>query len=148
MNESLLQVLADQSAVTAQLGRAARLLDGKRWSALQEVFAEDVAFDYGDGNGLQHGLPLLRETFARHLDRCGATQHLLGSVVVSVDGDAATSETYVQARHAGLGELTGETFDTNGEYVDTWVRRDGRWILVRREVGWLTLSGNPAVLGF
>ena len=148
MTEPLLQALLDQSLVTSQLGRGARLLDGKRWDDLAGVFAEDVAFDYGDGNGLQQGLPLLRATFSRHLDRCGATQHLLGSVVVAVEGDAATSEAYVQARHAGLGDLAGEVFDTNGEYVDTWARRDGAWLVVRREVSWMTLSGNPAVLGF
>lgn len=148
MTESPLRALADESAVTVQLGRAARLLDGKRWDALAEVFAEDVAFDYGDGNGEQHGLPLLRDTFSRHLDRCGATQHLLGSVIVTIDGDNATSEAYVQARHAGLGDLSGDIFDTNGEYVDAWARRGGTWLLVRREVQWMTLSGNPAVLGF
>lgn len=148
MTDPLVQMLVDQSLVTAQLGRAARLLDGKRWDELSDVFAEDVEFDYGDGNGLQQGLPLLRETFARHLDRCGATQHLLGSVILSVEGDAATSEAYVQARHAGIGKLAGEVFDTNGEYVDTWTRREGAWLIVRRDVSWLTLSGNPAVLGF
>ncbi|MSZ76448.1 MAG: nuclear transport factor 2 family protein [Actinobacteria bacterium] len=147
MDGSSLRDLLDRSAVTDQLGRAARLLDGKRWSELASVFAEDVVFDYGDGSGLQHGLPRLRTTFARHLDRCGATQHLLGSIIVTVDGDRATSEAYVQARHAGLGDLASDVFDTNGEYVDTWARREGRWLIVERRVGWLTLSGNPAVLG-
>jgi hypothetical protein len=140
-------MLADRAEVTTQLSRAARLLDGKRWSEVGKVFAEDVTFDYGDGNGLQSGLSNLRDTFSRHLDRCGATQHLLGSAIVTVTGDSASTETYVQARHAGLGDLAGEVFDSNGEYLDSWSRVDGTWLIVRREVRWLTLSGNPAVLG-
>lgn len=142
-----LRNLRAQSEVTSQLGRAARLLDGKRWSELADVFDEDVAFDYGDGNGVQHGLGALRDTFTRHLDSCGATQHLLGSAIVTVDGDTATTEAYVQARHAGLGDLATEIFDTNGEYVDTWALRADGWRITRREVRWLTVSGNPAVIG-
>ena len=147
MTDSVLQELADQAALTAQLGRAARLLDGKRWDDLGTVFAPDVRFDYGDGNGTQEGLPLLRDTFTRHLDRCGATQHLLGSIVITVAGDSATTEAYVQARHAGRGDLGGDIFDTNGEYLDGWERRDHTWLITHRDVRWATISGSPAVLG-
>lgn len=147
MNDAVVSRLADESAVLRQLGRSARLLDQKNWAGLPEVFAQDIHFDYGDGRGEQVGLEALRATFTRHLDRCGGTQHLLGSVVVVADGDDATTETYVQARHAGLGDLAVDTFDTNGEYVDRWARRQDSWVIVNRVVRWLTTSGNPAVLG-
>ena len=146
MPQPSLDDLLAQSLVVAQLGRVARLLDGKRWSELGTVFRDDVEFDYGDGKGTQHGLPHLRDTFSRHLDRCGPTQHLLGSIVVEVIGESAVSRTYVQARHAGTGGLASEVFDTSGEYVDTWGRAQDTWLVVRREVRWSVLAGNPAVL--
>lgn len=89
----------------------------------------------------------MRDTFSRHLDKCGSTQHLLGSVIVTVEDDKATTAAYVQARHAGVGDHANDIFDTNGEYIDTWIRRDHTWLIAAREVRWLTLSGNPGVLG-
>lgn len=147
MDERQVQRLGDRADVLNRLGRVARVLDDKQWSAVGEYFADDVQFDYGDGVGTQRGIEALRETFTRHLDRCGATQHLLGSIIVTVDGDTAVTEAYVQARHEGAGDLGGEVFDTNGEYVDSWVRSDDGWMIVRRDVHWLTISGNPAVIG-
>jgi hypothetical protein len=133
--------------ILGQLARAARLLDRKAWADLTSVFAESITFDYGDGSGVQSGLPAIRDNFRKHLDLCGATQHFLGSTIVTIDGDTATTEAYVQARHAGLGDLATDIFDTNGEYIDTWARDGETWRIVHREARWLTFSGNPAVIG-
>ncbi|MUL47246.1 nuclear transport factor 2 family protein [Mycobacterium sp. CBMA293] len=142
----VVQKLADAEELRTGLGTFARLVDGKRWTDMAQVFAEDVTFDYGD-QGQQAGLATLVGTFRRYLDVCGASQHLIGSIRVDVrDDDTAQTRAYVQARHQGLGPLAAEIFDTNGEYVDTWARRPEGWRIVHRESRWLTTSGNPAVL--
>ena len=139
---------ADRDEILNQLGRAARLLDQKRWSDLDQVFAPEVTFDYGDGRGVRSGLDALGEQFRRFLDPCGGTQHLLGSVVLTATPGGATSEAYVQARHLGLADLAGEVVDTNGEYVDQWALQAGGWRITHRQVTWSIVSGNTAVLGF
>jgi hypothetical protein len=117
--------LTDREDILNQLGAAARLLDQKEWHELDQVFHPEVTFDYGDGLGTRSGLDALRDHFRRFLDGCGPTQHLLGSIIWTRAETGATTHAYVQARHDGLGDLSGEVFDTNGEYVDQWARTEG-----------------------
>src|SRR5947209_13871559 len=74
-----LQELLDEREITRGLARFARVLDGKQWDQLGDVFSADVAFDYGSGE-VQHGIAALREHISLFLDRCGGTQHLVGSI--------------------------------------------------------------------
>ena len=73
---------------------------------------------------------------SRHLERCGGTQHLVGSITVDIDGDSAVSRAYVQARHQRVGDFVGPVFDSNGEYSDRWERRSEGWRIVHRDVTW------------
>ena len=140
------QKLLDAEALRDGLATFARLVDAKRWSEMSRVFTDDVAFDYGD-QGSQTGLAALVATFRRYLDVCGPTQHLIGSIQIEVgDDDTALTGAYVQARHQGVGPLAAETFDTNGEYVDSWIRGPEGWRITARQSRWATMSGNAAVL--
>ncbi len=141
-----LQELLDERDISRGLARFARILDTKSWLELSLVFAEDIAFDYGTGEE-RHGLEALRDNMTRFLDKCGPTQHLIGSLLVDVDGDTALSRAYVQARHQAASDPGGAVFDTNGEYVDRWERRAEGWRIVRRDAIWATHSGDPGVIG-
>lgn len=141
-----LQVLLDEREITRGLSRFARILDTKSWEELPEVFAHDLTFDYGTGDE-RRGMEALHNNMTRFLDRCGNTQHLIGSILVDVDGDDAISRAYVQARHQGVDDPAGPVFDTNGEYIDRWERRAEGWRIVRRDAKWATYSGDPAVIG-
>lgn len=136
----------DREAIANQLGRFARILDSRAWDAVGEVFAKDVAFNYGDGRE-QTGIEAMSLNFRRHLDGCGPSQHLIGSIMIEVDGNSATSHAYVQARHRGLGDKADRIFDTHGDYVDRWVRGDHGWRIVRRDAYWSMHIGDPSVLG-
>jgi hypothetical protein len=140
-----LQSLFDERSIIRRLSRFARIADAKSFDELGDVFAEDLTFDYGSGRD-EHGLDALRELLSRHLDGCGGTQHLIGSVIVDFDGDRAVSRAYVQARHQGRDELVGPVFDSNGEYVDRWERLSKGWRIVRREARWATNTGDPMIL--
>lgn len=141
-----IQVLLDERDISRGLSTFARILDGKRWQDLHLVFAMDIEFDYGTGEE-QSGMDALRANMARYLDRCGGTQHLIGSILVDVDGDRALSQAYVQARHTGAAEHDKRIFDTNGEYIDRWERRAEGWRIVRRDARWASMSGDAAVIG-
>lgn len=141
-----LAALRAERAVRDGLARFARVLDGKDWTALGEVFADDVTFDYGLGE--QAGMAALTDNMRRFLDRCGPSQHLIGSIVVEVAPGAtrAVSRAYVQARHQRRGDPQGPVFDTNGDYHDSWALRPEGWRIVRRDALWHTHSGDPGVL--
>lgn len=140
-----LSQLLDEREIHRALARFARIADTKRFDDVGEVFAVDVTYDYGTGED-QHGLVALRELLRLHLETCGGTQHLIGSVTVDVDGDRAVSRAYVQARHQRAGDVGGAVFDSNGEYTDRWERRAEGWRIVRRDARWATVSGDPGVL--
>ena len=140
-----LSQLLDEREIHRALARFARIADTKRFDDVGEVFAVDVTYDYGTGED-QHGMAALRELLRHHLEPCGGTQHLIGSVTVDVDGDRAVSRAYVQARHQRAGDVGGAVFDSNGEYTDRWERRAEGWRIVRRDARWATVSGDPGVL--
>jgi 3-phenylpropionate/cinnamic acid dioxygenase small subunit len=142
---STVQRLLDEREITRGLAGVARILDGKQWTALDEIFAEDLEFNYGWG-GEQRGIEALRALLRRFLDVCGSTQHLIGSITVDIEGDQAVSRAYVQARHQRRDDPTGPVFDSNGEYIDRWERRVQGWRIVRRDAKWLTHFGDPAIL--
>jgi hypothetical protein len=146
--DSTLQQLLDERDIAVQLATLARILDSREWHRVADVVAADVSFDYSNSGTDMHGIEALTANFRRFLDVCGPSQHLLGSLIVEVDGDRATSRSYVQARHRAKDAADPRLFDSNGEYIDTWERRAGRWLLLRRVACWHSQSGDPAVIGF
>lgn len=137
--------LLTESAITRKLGEFARILDQKAWDRLGDVFAHDIAFDYGTG-GDQHGMAALTANMRRFLDGCGPTQHLIGSIIIDVDGQQAVSRAYVQARHQRANDPLGAIIDSNGEYVDRWEERAEGWRIIRRDALWATHHGDMAIL--
>jgi hypothetical protein len=81
------------------------------------------------------------------LDDCGPSQHLLGNLTIDIEGASARSRCYVADLHLGAGEHAALTFQTLGEYQDTWQCRDGRWWLTRRVKVQRAHLGSFAVLG-
>lgn len=140
-----LQELLDERAIRDGLARFARAIDSRDWPALADAFAGDLSFNYGAG-GLQHGIAALEAQMRRFIEPCGPTQHLIGSIIVEVDGDNATSRAYVQARHQRPDDPAGAVFDSSGEYVDRWERRREGWRIVHRDALWQVHSGDPAIL--
>jgi hypothetical protein len=140
-----LQMLLDERDITRGLGRFARVLDEKRWGDLPTVFAKDLTFNYG-ADSEEIGIQALENQMRKYLDVCGPTQHLLGSIMIDVDGDHAISHAYVQARHQRCDDPAGIIFDSTGEYHDRWERRAEGWRITRRDAIWFLHTGEPAVL--
>ncbi|MFC4593218.1 nuclear transport factor 2 family protein [Sphingobium tyrosinilyticum] len=139
------QTLIDERDINRGLSSFARILDQKRWDDLPTVFARDLTFNYGSA-GEQEGMQALEAQMRQYLDVCGGTQHLIGSILVNVDGDRAESRAYVQARHQRRDDPAGAIFDSTGEYRDRWERRPEGWRIVRRDAIWFLHSGDPGVL--
>ena len=137
--------VADDRAIMNTLAAFPRIVDGKCWDKIGDVFAADICFDYGDG-GEKQGLNALLDQFKKFHERCSAMQHLLGSIQLEIEGDTAVTRAYVQARHQGIDDKRNAIFDTHGEYVDQWRRRPEGWRIVRRDATWSLFAGDPSVL--
>lgn len=138
--------LAAERAVREGLAHFARMVDGKGWAGVGNVFAADLTYNYGLGE--QAGIKALTADMRRFLDRCGPSQHLIGSITVTVEPGAlaATSRAYVQARHQRTNDVNGPVSDSNGEYIDRWECRREGWRIVRRDALWQTHSGEAAII--
>ena len=87
-------------------------------TANYEGMFEGTARDFTDFGHASHG------TF---FDR---TTHQVANVLISLDGEVATSEAYVTAANTINGsELV---YVIRGRYLDDWAHRDGRWRITHR----------------
>ena len=143
-----LQRLVDERDIAVLLATLARILDSREWARVSEVVAEDMSFDYTNSGTDVQGREALLANFRQFLDVCGPSQHLLGSIIIEVDGDHALSRSYVQARHRSKDPADPRLFDSNGEYIDRWERRAEGWRMVHRRAIWASQSGDPSVIGF
>ena len=138
-----LQRLVDERDIAVQLATLARILDSREWARVPAVGAAEVSFDYTASGTDVHGREALLANFRQFLDVCGPSQHLLGSIIIEVDGEHALSRSYVQARHRSKDPLDPRLFDSNGEYIDRWERRAEGWRMVHRRAIWASMSGDP-----
>ncbi|OMC11987.1 nuclear transport factor 2 family protein [Mycobacterium sp. SP-6446] len=131
MDTDRLQRLFDERDIQRALNLFARAMDDRDWTAMAEILADDAQGDFGTGR--LHGSAAIIELIRGFLDNCGPTQHLLGNVVIDVDGDNAFSRAYIRDVHLQSDADASARFYTLGDYKDTWQRRaDGTWCLTER----------------
>ena len=131
MNPNGLQRLCDERDIQRELILFARAMDDRDWTAMAEILADDAEGDFGTGR--LRGSAAIIELIRGYLDNCGPTQHLLGNVVIDVDGDTAFSRAYIRDVHLRTDADPSVRFYTIGDYQDTWQRRaDGTWCLTER----------------
>jgi len=140
---------ADRVAIMDVLDAYAQAVDRRQWKDLEDVFSEDVAFDYGPDWDIV-GRELAIERIAQSLTHCGPTQHLVGNYRIELDGDTARCRTYVRAYHVGIGTAAGKFYEMGGHCRDEFARIDGVWRMTRRvgrmifEAGSLDVLAPPA----
>ena len=118
--------MSDRSDIAEALARVAAALDERDWAALGAAFTADARGYSATGR------EAIVAQVRAHLGGCGPSQHLLGNIRVTGDGDTATSRTYGRVYHVGLGERAGAFYECIGEYRDSWVRTDDGWLLTYR----------------
>ena len=74
-----------------------------------------------------------------------ATQHLLGQVCLTIDGDTASGECYFQAWHGARdGDGNPRDLFIAGRYVDDYACRNGDWRISRRTLVTDWVKDDPA----
>ena len=131
--------LGDIHEIEQAIIAIARAMDDHDWNAILAILADDAVADMGSGRLENPGAII--DIMRHYLERCGTTQHLIGNIVVTVNGDQATSLAYVHDSHLPPGDAPGAIFYTLGDYHDRWERQGGRWRMVER------LKRNRASVG-
>lgn len=124
-----LTIMADKLECTELVTRMARAIDRCDAELLASLFHPDATDDHGMFVGtatdfIEWVMPVLA-TMKR-------TQHVIGQVLIEVDGEFAAGESYFIAHHALEGP-DGDVFMTAaGRYLDRFERRDGIWKISHR----------------
>jgi hypothetical protein len=125
------QDLADREAIRHCLMTYARGIDRCDRQALESVYWPGAIDDHGSFSGtaaefIDWVLPALQ--------RYERTTHLLGNILIKLDGDTAAVETYFQASHRlQRGEEVVDDLVV-GRYLDTMAKRGGEWRIAARRV--------------
>jgi hypothetical protein len=136
-----LEVVADKQSITDLCSRYALALDARDWQSLRDLFTSDAVVDFAHV-GEVHGSAAVVETCSAALVPLDGSQHLIGTVLVTIEGDHARSYSYFQAQH-----IRGtRTLLVGGSYEDELVRNGPGWLISRRvqKVSWT--SGDAATL--
>lgn len=140
----------EQDAIKSVVLRVSHHIDGKQWSKLRALYAEQVKTDYtslfGGAPQQQRGDDLIagwRAVLARV-----STQHLLGPIDVSITGGglSATAECHVRAWHFAEGAPGGAEWVVGGHYVFELARSDAGWTITAMKLETFQQTGNLKLL--
>lgn len=120
---SIEELLAKQE-ITDLVGRYMRGLDRLDRDLLRSTFHDDATTDYGFFKGgpddfCDMAVNALQEHLANH--------HMIGQVLIDVEGDTAFGEVYFQAFHRIVTDGEERDLFISGRYVDRYEKRKGAW---------------------
>lgn len=136
----------DKQEITEVCYRYGVYLDSREWDRLSEVFTDDAIAEYLDMPRCD-GRQAIQDTCSDALGSFTASQHLIGNVLVTLNGDEAESVCYLQAQHVRAGTEGGDNFIIAGRYLDKLVRTADGWRINHRRLVGMWTDGNPAVVG-
>lgn len=134
-----IETLIAEREIYRQLVIFARAMDDRDWDTIQSITTGDLKAEFGMGE-IQGNVAVI-EFIRSFLDNCGTTQHILGNILIDVDGDKATSESYVSDMHLSKDTTKDIDFRTLGNYFDQWSKIDGSWLMTHR------IKDNRATVG-
>ena len=132
IDEAALRALIDRQAITDLLYRYARAMDRMDDPLGCTIWHEGSVADYGAAIYQGDGPGFIAFASASHAG-LRVHQHLVGNIVIDLDGDSAGSEAYFFAQLRTADETAPRQIVTSGRYIDRWERRDGRWGIVHRQ---------------
>ena len=136
--------IADRAEIHDLLVTLALAQDARDWTTLGDCFTPDAAYVHPGGElvGVE---PIVARTRTA-LTPLDASQHLLGTILVTVAETGASAVTYFQAQHVRRGTEGGDLYTIAGTYRDRLERcDDGRWRVAHRTHEYTWRDGNPAV---
>jgi hypothetical protein len=122
-----LQEISDRLEILDLLARYCDALDRQDWEAFESIFTEDAVIDYSALGGSSGDMPATKKFLADTMPMFASYQHLVGSTVLTIDGDTARARTIC---HNPMVWRQGD--DPKMFICGLWYRDE----LVRTEAGW------------
>jgi len=151
VSPSIVLSLATTSATVAlqqTLALYPLAIDGKNFTALSAVFAQNVVANYSAPLNVLYGLDAVEAALQAALAPVN-TQHALSTFSVQhLNSEAGTADTvqYYTASHFGMGDYYGQVVYAYGKYVDQWAFRDEGWRIENRVLEYMgPLIGNLSI---
>lgn len=107
------------------------------------MLQSDAVYEHPGGD--LHGVDAIVDRTRTALTPLDASQHLLGTMLVTVADLDATAATYFQAQHIRHGVDGGDLYIIAGTYRDVLHCHDGKWRITRRTQEYTWRDGNPEV---
>ena len=130
--------------IADRIARLAHAQDDRDWRAVRSAYVANAIYIHPGGR--LDGVDEIVERTCIALQGLDASQHLIGSITVDVQGDAATSLAYFQAQHVRAEARGGELYTIAGSYADRWVRTSHHWCIEQRTQTYHWRSGNREVI--
>lgn len=130
----------DRADIEEVLVRYATGIDRRNWSLFRSIWTDDVDADYGRIGHFRSAEEITNFMVSSH-ERMGSTWHRLSNFSIDVDGDTASTRTYV---HAVLNVDKGDPeawLDVIGHYDDTLLRTAAGWKISKRRTGRARMIG-------
>ena len=138
------RALQDRADITNRISRLAYAQDTKNWDAIRAAYAADAVYVHPGGR--LEGADEIVDRTRNALQALDASQHLIGTISIYVEGDTASSLAYFQAQHVRADTPGGELYTIAGSYADFWVRTSDGWRIESRTQTYHWRSGNRDVV--
>jgi hypothetical protein len=136
--------LADHHALVALTHTYCWALDGHDWERLRhEVFLADATAALTDELS---GIDAIIGRVSSALGKLDASQHMVSTHEITIDGDRATGRCYLHAQHVRRDAEGGPNYIVAGTYHDRYVRTPAGWRIERRELHVMWTEGNLNVV--
>ena len=135
----------DGTEIISVVNSIAILSDLRDWASVRQCFTDQVDVDY---TSLAGGKPetiaaeaLVQRWQSAFESTFKTTQHLLGTHVVTLQGDAATCLSHFQARHVAL-DTTKGVWTLGGYYHHALVKTASGWRVRSMKMTWTWEEGT------
>ena len=140
-----LQRIVDEQAIIDVAIRYCWALDTRNWGELHTVFVDDATATLGEARDLV-GIDAIAARCREALEPLDASQHMVSTHQVAIDGDVATHRCYIHAQHHRRGLREGKNYVVGGRYEDRLVRTPEGWRIAERTLTVMWTDGNRRVL--
>ena len=125
--------LSDRLQINDLLTRYTVAIDTKDWKLLDTCFTPDAQVDYTTSGGTKGPYPEVRKWLEKALAPFPMTVHFISNTTVDIDGDEASSRTYV-LNPMGFPKDDGSLhiFTVGAYYVDKLVHTEDGWRIANR----------------
>jgi ketosteroid isomerase-like protein len=144
VSDETLRWLVDRELVRDVLVRCALAQDANDWDAVADCFEQDAV--YRHPGGVIDGVEAIVERSRAALAALDASQHLIGSIDVVVNGDEVLATSYFHAQHVRADAPDGPLYVIAGTYCDRMTRRGDTWRISERVQSYTWRNGNRNVI--